>query len=164
MKEKSNSTDLITFWESFEHIPYPIKTIEKSRNYLKSNGKVVIECPNYNSWEKLLFGPKWFHLDPPRHLFHYTKKGLLNLLEKNGFKKDFQKSIFTPEYIAVGLTQSILYSISPKLNIFAFHNKSFSYYILLTIIIILTIFLFPVSYFFYLLKGSPIQLLVCKKN
>jgi glycosyltransferase involved in cell wall biosynthesis len=163
MKEKSNSYNMVTFWESFEHLRNPTEALKKAYRALVKNGYLIIECPNYASWEKLPFSSRWFHLDPPRHLFHFTPAGLKAQLEKTGFKVISQKIIFAPEYIPVGLAQSILYRISPRLNVFAQKYNNKSAFIIPFVIASLALILFPISYVFYLLKGSPIQLIIGEK-
>ncbi len=164
MNEKPMSYNLVTFWESFEHLKNPLQTLKKVSIYLKKGGILIIECPNYNSWERILFGSSWFHLDPPRHLFHFTPNGLTQIIEDVGFRIIKKRTIYAIEYIPIGLTQSILYRISPKLNIFAL-KYTHKYKLILPIIIgMLGIILVPISYLFYLCKGSPIQLIVAQKK
>ena len=45
-----------------------------------------------------MFGSKWFHLDTPRHLTHFTPKGLVHLLEEIGFEVIEQRQLYAPEY------------------------------------------------------------------
>lgn len=164
MKEKPYSYDIVTFWESFEHLKDPVLSVKKAYRALKSNGYIVIECPRYDAWEKLLFGSRWFHLDPPRHYFHYTRNGLEQVLKDFNFQPIVIKSIYAPEYIPVGFAQSLLYKLSPRFNIFArsFENKR---NIFLPIsLLFLAIIAAPLTYIFYLLGGSPIQLLVAQKR
>ena len=164
MHEKNNSYDLVTFWESFEHVANPIRALHKSVAALKKEGYLIIECPNFASWERLPFNSRWFHLDPPRHLFHYTPAGLKNLVEQNGFTVVRQALLYAPEYIPVGLAQSLLYRISPKLNVFAQNYQKKGSFTIPLLVIIFSIIFFPFSYIFYLLNGSPIQLLIAQKK
>ncbi len=164
IKEKNNSFDFVTFWESFEHLKYPLKALKKSYRLLKNKGYLIIECPNFNSWEKYLFGDRWFHLDPPRHMFHYTPSGLIDLIKKQGFRIIDNKSIYAPEYIPLGFAQSILYLISPNLNLFAKYKSWFKTAILSIVLLTLSVILFPITYIFYLFNGSPIQMIVAQKK
>ena len=164
MHEKPNSYHFATFWESFEHLAHPVTALKKAFKVLKKNGYLIIECPRYNSWERLPFGNRWFHLDPPRHLFHYSQIGLINLLDAHGFQLIESKTVYAPEYIPIGFAQSILFSISPKLNVFAQQyakKRSFAVPILLTVF---AAFVSPFTYLFYLLNGSPIQLIIANKR
>ncbi len=163
LREKNNSYDVVTFWESFEHVPDPANALIKSFKTLKKGGHIIIECPNFSSWERLLFQNRWFHLDPPRHVFHFTHQGIGALLQSQGFELIDTQSVYAPEYIPVGLAQSILYRISPKLNIFAQKTKDMKM-TLGIILAALAMLMVPFSYLFYLVGGSPIQLVVGRKK
>lgn len=163
MRESSNAYQIVMFWESFEHLKNPHEALEKSYKALKPGGHLIIECPNYTSWERLLFGPRWFHLDPPRHIFHYTPVGLKKVLEASKFQVLSQKQVFAPEYIPVGLAQSFLNLLSPRLNIFEKQSR-YSTLLISFLLTSVTIVMIPVSYAFYLLRGSPILLTVARKQ
>ncbi len=164
MREPKNSFNIVMFWESFEHLKNPLVALRRASSTLLSNGYLIIECPNYSSWERFLFGSHWFHLDPPRHLYHYTPRGLSTLLEDLDFKIIKREQIYAPEYIPVGLAQSILYSISIKLNIFNEQQDKVKSLLVILLLSFLSIIMIPVSYAFYLFKGSPIQLVIAKKS
>lgn len=164
MNEKNNSYDMVNFWESFEHIPTPEIALKKVNNTLKKGGFLVIECPRFNSWERYPFGSRWFHLDPPRHVFHYTQEGLKQLLTRHGFETLTETSLYAPEYIPVGLGQSLLYRISPKLNVFAQQYKNKRNLLIPFMLLLISVIMVPFSYIFYLCNGSPIQLIVAQKR
>lgn len=79
------SFDIITFWQSLEHITEPDDILQSARGLLKDKGILFISVPNIDSWQAKMFGGKWFHLDPIRHFFHYTPETLTRLLERNHF-------------------------------------------------------------------------------
>ena len=164
MSERDASYDLVTFWESFEHIPNPRTALKKVIKTLKKNKYLVIECPRYNSWERYPFAARWFHLDPPRHVFHYTQEGLAQLLKKYGFEIIKKKSLYAPEYISVGLAQSILYRLSPKLNVFAQDYKKAKSIFVPLLLVFTAILCIPLSIGFYFFNCSPIQLVVARKK
>ncbi len=164
LAEKPHSFELVSFWESFEHLGNPLLALKKSLRVLKKNGFLVIEIPNYTSWERTVFGNRWFHYDPPRHLFHYTPVGLTSLLANEGFTVLEKRTIFAPEYIPIGLAQSLLYRISPKLNVFAQnYDRQFAFFVPV-LLIITAVLVAPISYLSYLFGGSPIQLVVARKR
>ena len=165
VKLNLNTFDIATFWESLEHVSNPSSALTKIFKTLKKNGVVIIECPNYSSPERLIFGSKWFHLDTPRHLTHFTPKGLANLLEESGFKVIEQRQLYAPEYAPVGLAQSIMYLISAKLNFVALTSNGALSAILVSVILFsLLIFTLPLSVVLYWMKASPILLTVAKKH
>lgn len=79
------SFDQVVLWHVFEHLPDPRGTIAEIGRLLKPGAKVVIAVPNFSSLQARWTGAGWFHLDPPRHLFHFPVAALRRLLEGNGF-------------------------------------------------------------------------------
>lgn len=103
--EHEASFDLITLWQVFEHVDTPDDLLQRLRRLLKSSGSVFISVPNLDSLQARMFRGHWFHLDPARHLFHYEKKTLAEVCERNGFAATWRttKSL---EYGVFGWWQS----------------------------------------------------------
>lgn len=80
------SFDYISMWHVLEHVPSPTETIKEMAQLLKNNGKLLVAVPNFGSLERRLFGPNWYALEAPRHLFHFDQKTICNLLNANGIK------------------------------------------------------------------------------
>lgn len=76
---------VITLWGVLEHLDRPLETLSKIKSILQDDGLLFISLPNIASWEARVFGAAWFHLDPPRHLFHYSPQTVKALLAKSGF-------------------------------------------------------------------------------
>jgi SAM-dependent methyltransferase len=104
------SFDAILFNHSLEHLPDPLATLGKARSFLRSGGLVVATLPNFGSWQRRLFGTYWFHLDLPRHLFHFTHNALRIALERSGLERtDIQTSS-----TAVGFWGSLQYALAGR--------------------------------------------------
>lgn len=91
--------DVVTLRHVIEHFPDPTAALEKVRRTLKPGGQVLILAPNFRSMEALfVFREKWYNIDAPRHLFHYTPATMRKLLEKTGFcvKKMHRKKSIAP--------------------------------------------------------------------
>ncbi len=106
-KFKDNYFDAITYWHSFEHMKNPSEILKKTKDLLKKDGILLISVPNYNSIGRYIFNKFWFHLDVPRHIFHYTEKSLRNLIENSNFEVVDIKRNFL-EYDISGIIQSLL--------------------------------------------------------
>lgn len=78
--------NVIGLWHVFEHLVHPEAVLKKIKNLLSLNGILILEVPNVEGLGFKLFKECWFHLDAPRHLFHYDYKSLENLFKKTGFK------------------------------------------------------------------------------
>lgn len=82
-----NFFDVVTLRHVIEHFPEPLSAMEKIRRTLKPGGEILILAPNFRSVEAMfLFREKWYNIDAPRHLFHYTPATMRKLLEKTGFQ------------------------------------------------------------------------------
>lgn len=82
MQEINQKFDVITLWHSLEHFQAPFETLENMKKILKSNGKLIIEVPNYWSIDGVMMHQDWPNWDPPFHLHHFTKKSLYKLAAK----------------------------------------------------------------------------------
>ena len=72
----------IVFWHVLEHLPDPRETLQETHRILRPGGQVVVAVPNFSSLQARWAGPDWFHLDLPRHLFHFPLSALRRLLDE----------------------------------------------------------------------------------
>lgn len=83
-----NSFDLITVFQTLEHIEDPIKFLTKIHKYLKPEGFLCIEVPNIQDALISVFNIESysdFYFKEP-HLFYYSPKTLSLVLGKSGFR------------------------------------------------------------------------------
>lgn len=110
--------DAITAWQVFEHLPDPAATLRECRRLLRPGGALLLSMPNIESWQARWAGATWFHLDVPRHLFHYGPATIRTLLEAHGFRVE-KISHFSLEQNPFGLLQSALHRLGyPFLGLF----------------------------------------------
>ena len=116
IEQAPGAFDVITLWHSLEHVAAPRATVERLLKLLKPGGHMIIAVPNRASWQARLFGRRWFHIDVPRHLFHFTPTALRRLLERQGltpvrrWNLEFEIDLF-------GWTQSALNLVLPRPNV-----------------------------------------------
>jgi SAM-dependent methyltransferase len=79
------SADAVTLWHVLEHLDDPAGALEVLHGWLRPGGVLLVGVPNLGSWQARLGGPRWYHLDLPRHRTHFTVRGLRTLLERSGF-------------------------------------------------------------------------------
>jgi ubiquinone/menaquinone biosynthesis C-methylase UbiE len=79
----SSSFDGVWIWHVLEHTTDPQSSICEIARVLKPGGVVAIAVPHFGSWQRSLFGRHWFHLDLPRHQYHFTIPVLLKILKEN---------------------------------------------------------------------------------
>jgi SAM-dependent methyltransferase len=82
----AESFDIITLWQVLEHLARPVETLRKARGLLREGGLLMLAVPNFDSFQARLFRNRWYHLEVPRHLFHYTPASLQSLLKQVGFR------------------------------------------------------------------------------
>ena len=101
------SFDAVTLWHVLEHVRDPFATLNEVRRLLRPEGRLFLAMPNVESWQAKMFEGAWFHLDPPRHLFHFGPKSIGVLLNRTGFRLDWL-STFSMEQNPFGFIQSSL--------------------------------------------------------
>jgi len=82
----SSSFQFVIYWHVFEHIANPIASLEQAQRVLAEDGILCVSVPNVASYQARIGLTTWFHLDVPRHLFHFSKKGIIQLLEQRDFE------------------------------------------------------------------------------
>lgn len=157
----SNKFDAIVFWESLEHVTSPQKYLSKAHQLLKPKGYILIEYPRFDSLEARLFGKFWFHLDLPRHLFHFTRPGLTYLLNKNGFTIQKFQTVAALEYSVAGLVISLLKIVGANLTDDLKQSRGIIYLMALLPLLLIALL---IQIIFYCLRQSSIGLIVAKKN
>lgn len=101
------SFDVVTLNHVLEHLPDPADWIRACRRLLSPGGLLVVSVPNLGSLQAIVGNRDWFHLDVPRHLHHFTRRGLHALLEREGFRV-LRTRDFDFEYNPFGWLQTLL--------------------------------------------------------
>jgi 2-polyprenyl-3-methyl-5-hydroxy-6-metoxy-1,4-benzoquinol methylase len=117
---KKDHFHAVIFWHSLEHFHNPVEALSRARQLLKPGGLLAVAVPNIDSLQARLFGRHWFHLDIPRHYFHFGAKSLEAVLTRQHFRI-VQLDHFSFEqnpygwiqsfYNALGFPPSFLYEI-----------------------------------------------------
>ncbi|MEO6284566.1 MAG: class I SAM-dependent methyltransferase [Dyadobacter sp.] len=75
--------DVITLWHVLEHVHQLNETLGWLTTHLTENGTMIIAVPNPQSFDALKYGRFWAAYDVPRHLYHFTKGSMKQLVEKH---------------------------------------------------------------------------------
>jgi 2-polyprenyl-3-methyl-5-hydroxy-6-metoxy-1,4-benzoquinol methylase len=87
IKDNDNSKfDAIALWHVLEHVTDLDATLTFFTEKLNSNGVLVIAVPNHKSFDAQLYKEFWAAYDVPRHLYHFHKDTVEQLLSRFGFK------------------------------------------------------------------------------
>jgi SAM-dependent methyltransferase len=82
-----HTIDIITYIDVFEHLINPVEEIEIAKNFLSTDGKLVILTANSTSINAKLAGRSWIYLRNIGHITIASKQGLVDALKRKGFSK-----------------------------------------------------------------------------
>jgi SAM-dependent methyltransferase len=99
--------DLVSAWHVLEHLPDPDRALRLSHLWLREGGFLLLAVPNIDSWQARVFRGSWFHLDPPRHLYHFNRRSLHDALRRAGFSV-VRETTLSWEQNVYGIVQSAL--------------------------------------------------------
>ena len=92
-------------WHSLEHVNSYNKTLALLQRLLKPGGILIIACPNHLSYDSIHYGKYWAGYDVPRHLWHFSKKGLITVLDSLNFSLINTKPVFFDAYYVSMLSE-----------------------------------------------------------
>jgi len=78
--------DLIVGWMVIEHLHEPVLGLKKLAEWTHPRGYLVFSVPNAGSLEFKIFKDKWYALQVPTHLYHYTAKSIKQVLKASGWR------------------------------------------------------------------------------
>lgn len=79
------SKDIVTMWHVLEHVYNLTDDLTSISTLVKENGVFIIAVPNYTSYDAQYYKADWAAYDVPRHLYHFSPKSIIHLVEKFGF-------------------------------------------------------------------------------
>lgn len=110
------SFDVVVLWHVLEHIRDGHAALGKCRDLVRPGGLLVIAVPNLESLQAALTRRHWFHLDVPRHYFHFRLSSLRRLLREHGFRT-VETAHFSVEQNPYGWIQSLLNVLGFRYNL-----------------------------------------------
>ncbi|MDD2735826.1 MAG: class I SAM-dependent methyltransferase [Desulfuromonadaceae bacterium] len=115
------SFDLITITHVLEHIRDPRQMLAECARLLKPGGVIAVAVPNIESWQARLTQEHWFHLDLPRHLWHFSEKWLSKELAERGFSQIAVRRL--------DLAHNIFGWLQSLLNCLGLHHNRFYFFL-----------------------------------
>jgi len=107
----------VIFWHTLEHFHNPVEAMARARELLRPGGFLAVALPNFDSFQARLFGRNWFHLDVPRHYFHFGLKSLEAIMSRHAFRI-VQTDHFCFEQNPFGWLQSFYNALGFPENLF----------------------------------------------
>lgn len=89
--------DVITINHVLEHIHDPLSMLRECNRILKQDGILIIDVPNFGSFDSELFRENWHALMCPVHLYHFTSDTLNRIINAAGFqvyKRKYKMAIY----------------------------------------------------------------------
>lgn len=78
--------DLVCGWHVLEHLPAPLRTVERLARALRRGGIMAFEVPNFASVRARRERANWRPLDPVHHVAQYTPEALRHLFARVGLE------------------------------------------------------------------------------
>jgi 2-polyprenyl-3-methyl-5-hydroxy-6-metoxy-1,4-benzoquinol methylase len=99
--------DVIAAWMVLEHLHEPVRALRSMRSWVRPGGYLIASVPDAGALERRVFGDRWYALQLPTHLFHYTPQTLARVLEAGGWtleritwQKNCNNLLWSLEYLA----------------------------------------------------------------
>ena len=97
----SIQVDVISLWHVAEHLHDLNKIIDQLKSLMKDEATLFVAVPNYQSPDAIRYQQYWAGYDVPRHLWHFSKKSMHQLMQNHGMKiVDIQPMILDSFYIS----------------------------------------------------------------
>jgi SAM-dependent methyltransferase len=94
--------DAVTLWHVLEHVHDLHGYLEQFHKIIRPGGRLVIAVPNYTSHDAKAYGECWAAYDVPRHLYHFSPKGMEQLGNAKGFTlQETQPMWFDSFYVSM---------------------------------------------------------------
>ncbi len=97
------SFDVVTLFETLEHVYDPVALLREVRRILKPGGVVSVEVPNWDAPTRRLFGSCWLPLLLPTHLQHFGVAQLKRCAVEAGLEPVHHQTMFFPTEFTLSL-------------------------------------------------------------
>jgi SAM-dependent methyltransferase len=122
---QESSVDVITMWHFLEHTDDPRLYIAKVSRWLKPEGLLVIDIPNYEGTDAQKTWSNWVGWQLPYHFYHFTPGTLSLLLSQHGFKI-IDKKDYHSEHVKEKLRKIPVVSLFARLIAKAWSGTSYA--------------------------------------
>jgi 2-polyprenyl-3-methyl-5-hydroxy-6-metoxy-1,4-benzoquinol methylase len=78
--------DAITMWHVLEHVHSLHEYIDRIKNLLSQDGRLIVAVPNYTSGDAAQYQQFWAAYDVPRHLYHFSPASMKQLMKQHGLE------------------------------------------------------------------------------
>lgn len=82
----SSKFDVITMWDTIEHLDRPDLALQNIRRLLRPGGVLAFSTGDYNSLLRRATGRRWRLFADPTHNFFFTEEALRRMLMESGYE------------------------------------------------------------------------------
>jgi SAM-dependent methyltransferase len=107
----------VIFWHALEHLPAAGSAVHAAARLLADRGVLFVAVPNTGSLQARVFGPRWLHLDLPRHTVHLSADALVSGLQDVGFEVE-RVSYLRGGQIVIGWLDGLVGSLPGDLRLY----------------------------------------------
>lgn len=96
--------DLIVGWMVLEHLHDPVGCLRKLGLWVRPGGWIALSVPNAGALEARLFRDRWYALQVPTHLYHFTPDSIAKLLHAGGWQLEqvFHQRVLSNLFASLG--------------------------------------------------------------
>lgn len=123
---QNNFFDVITIWETIEHLEKPWSMLKVAFNLLKPGGKLFISTPNAGSLYVTILGDKWHgfsDLHFQNHIVYYNPKTLQIACRRIGFTDIRLMTVPPPPQLPDLLPYNLMFAIFGKTKWFGTYGR-----------------------------------------
>lgn len=78
--------DVVAAWMVLEHLHEPVEALRRVRGWIAPGGYLIASVPDAGALERRWFGERWYALQLPTHLYHYSPATLGKVLAAAGWR------------------------------------------------------------------------------
>jgi ubiquinone/menaquinone biosynthesis C-methylase UbiE len=97
---EAESFDVVTLWETLNHMIDPFGDLKRISRVLKPGGVLVLSVGDVASLLARVMGKFWYHVTPPIHLYYFTPRTLEVMFEQAGLET--VRFTYPGKYVDIG--------------------------------------------------------------